>query len=115
MMPPAALICSAAALQAFSAFRPKNAFCPVNACRTPAVTGYVPPLEPDPLAELPPDPPDPPDPLDPLDEHPAAAIEAVTATAQASHHLLFSIIAQGLHPLTSRKSVTVDLYADHKR
>jgi hypothetical protein len=96
-------------LHAFSAFRPKNAFCPVNACRTPAVTGYVPLAEAEVLAEPPPVP------LDPLDEHPAAAIEAVTATAQASHHLLFSIIAQGLHPLTSRKSVTVDLYADHKR
>ena len=47
LMPPAALICWAAALHAFWAFRPKNAFWPVNACSTPTVTGYVPPL-PDP-------------------------------------------------------------------
>ena len=47
LMPPAALICWAAALHAFWAFRPKNAFWPVDAWSTPTVTGYVPPL-PDP-------------------------------------------------------------------
>jgi hypothetical protein len=89
MMPPAALICAAAALHEFCAFRPKKAFCPVNACSTPAVTGYVPPpevgeLAPETPAGLP----------DPLDEHPAAAIEAMAAAADAtSHRFLISVIA----------------------
>jgi hypothetical protein len=70
-------------LHAFSAFKPKNAFCPVNACKTPAVTGYVPLAEVEVLAEPPPVP------LDPLEEQPAAVIEAVTATAQAASHRCF--------------------------
>src|SRR5258708_1386570 len=93
MMPPSALTCDAAARQAFCAFRPKNAFCPVNACSTPAVTGKVPlPLAlglPGALAE------DPPEVLDPLEEHPAMAIEAAVAATQATiHRCLISIVAQ---------------------
>ena len=97
MTPPAALICWAAALHAFCAFSPKKAFCPVNACSTPAVTGKVPPALPLPLAlglpgalaE------DPPAVLDPLEEHPAMAIEAAVAATQAAiHRCLISIVAQ---------------------
>src|SRR5882672_8551778 len=92
---------SAAALHEFCAFRPKNAFCPVNACSTPAVTVKPPPLGVElPVApvlatlELLGDPLVPAGLLELLELHPATAIEAVAATVQAaSHWRFFSIIA----------------------
>jgi hypothetical protein len=95
------LTLSAAALQEFCAFKPKNAFCPVNACSTPTDTVKPAPVGVElPVApvlavlELPGDPPVPVALLELPELQPATAIEAVAATVQAaSHWRFFSIIA----------------------
>jgi hypothetical protein len=96
------LIFSAAALHEFCALRPKNAFWPVKACRTPAVSAKLPPLAlvlalplADPLAAG-----APPALAELAELHPAATRQAVATTAQAASRRRFlSIIARPPSPM----------------